>query len=71
MDRVPRAVHPGDLVSEELGDRAHSGDAYDPVVGEHVERVQLARHRQPTKFQGEANSKGDQIEPPAGEQAHR
>ncbi len=36
MDRVPRAIDPGDLVGEELGRSANPGDAQDPIVGEDV-----------------------------------
>ena len=71
VDRVPGAVDPGDLVGEEFRKRARGGDADDPVGGEHVERAKLLGHGNESPLHRHARDQGDEIEPPAGQQADR
>ena len=71
VDRVPGAIDPGDLVGEEFGQGADRGDADHPIVGEHVERLQLVGQGDPAELHRQAGDQGDEIEPPAGEQADR
>ena len=50
VDRVPGAVDPGDLVGEEFGEGADRGDAEHPIVGEHVERLEMLGQRDPAEL---------------------
>ena len=71
VDRVPRAIDPGDLVGEEFGEGAERGGGEDPIVGEHVERGELLGQRDPAELHRDAGDERDEIQPPPGEQAGR
>ena len=59
------------LSAKNSAKRADRGDADHPIVGEHVERLQLVGQGDPAELHRQAGDQGDEIQPPAGEQAGR
>src|SRR3954454_14460101 len=69
MDRIPEAIHPRNLVREELCNGADASDADDRGIGEHVERMQLVRKCDPSELHRDTDGESDQVEAPTRELA--
>ena len=59
------------LSAKNSAKRADRGDRQHPIVGQHVQRLELVGQGDPAELHAEPGDQRHQIEPPAGEQAGR